>query len=47
MLARHYGFWLLNVARIVYLVEESGEMKRFRFAYGPLPGHGEECFTVE
>ncbi len=50
VLARHYGFWSLNTARIVYLVEESGEVERFGFGYGTLPGHGErgeERFSVE
>ena len=48
--ARHYGFWSLNTARIAYLAEESGEVKRFGFGYGTLPGHaerGEERFGVE
>jgi uncharacterized protein (UPF0548 family) len=50
VLARHYGFWSLNTARIVYLVEESSEVERFGFGYGTLPGHGErgeERFSVE
>jgi uncharacterized protein (UPF0548 family) len=50
VLARHYSFWSLNTARIVYLVEESGEVERFGFGYGTLPGHaerGEERFGVE
>jgi len=50
VLARHYGFWSLNTARIVYLLEESGEVERFGFGYGTLPGHaerGEERFGVE
>jgi uncharacterized protein (UPF0548 family) len=50
VLARHYGFWSLNTARIIYLVEESGEVERFGFGYGTLPGHGErgeERFSVE
>ena len=50
VLARHYGFWSLNTARIVYLVEETGEVERFGFGYGTLPGHGErgeERFSVE
>jgi uncharacterized protein (UPF0548 family) len=50
VLARHYGFWSLNTARIIYLVEESGEVERFGFGYGTLPGHaerGEERFGVE
>jgi uncharacterized protein (UPF0548 family) len=50
VLARHYGFWSLNPARIVYLVEETGDVERFGFGYGTLPGHaerGEERFGVE
>ena len=50
VLARHYGFWSLNTARIAYLVDESGEVERFGFGYGTLPGHverGEERFGVE
>jgi uncharacterized protein (UPF0548 family) len=50
VLVRHYGFWSLNAARIVYLVEESGEVERYGFGYGTLPGHGErgeERFSVE
>jgi uncharacterized protein (UPF0548 family) len=47
VLAHHYGFWSLNSARVVYLVEGT---ERFGFAYGTLPGHGErgeERFVVE
>jgi uncharacterized protein (UPF0548 family) len=50
VLAWHYGFWSLNTARIAYLIEESGEVERFGFGYGTLPGHserGEERFSVE
>ncbi len=50
VLARHAGFWSLNSARIVYLVEGGGDVERFGFAYGTLPGHaerGEERFLVE
>ena len=50
VLVRHYGFWSLNTARVVYLIEESGEVERFGFGYGTLPGHserGEERFLVE
>ena len=50
VLARHYGFWSLNPARIVYLMEETGDVERFGFGYGTLPGHaerGEESFSVE
>lgn len=47
VLAHHYGFWSLNTARVVYLVEEA---ERYGFGYGTLPGHGErgeERFSVE
>ena len=50
VLARHLGFWSLNTARIVYFIEESGDVERFGFGYGTLPGHaerGEERFIVE
>ena len=50
VLARHFGFWSLNSARIIYIVEEVGAVERFGFAYGTLPGHaerGEERFLVE
>lgn len=47
---RHYGFWSLNAARIVYTLDEEGPVVRCGFAYGTLPDHaeqGEERFTVE
>jgi len=47
---KHVGFWSLNSARIVYVIEEDGPIQRYSFAYGTLPGHaerGEERFTVE
>ncbi len=50
VLAHVTGGWWLNACRIVYLVDESGEVERFGFAYGTLPDHaerGEELFTVE
>jgi uncharacterized protein (UPF0548 family) len=50
VLAWHYGFWSLNPARIVYLIEQTGDVERFGFGYGTLPGHaerGEERFSVE
>lgn len=50
VLAHHYGFWSLNSARVVYLVESTDQTERFGFAYGTLPGHGErgeERFAVE
>ncbi len=48
--ASHLGFWSLNAARIVYTVEEHGDLERYGFAYGTLPDHaemGEERFMVE
>ena len=51
VLIRHFGFWSLNAARIVYVINESnGPTKRYGFAYGTLPDHGErgeERFSVE
>ncbi len=47
---RHFGFWSLNAARIVYTIDDEGPVVRFGFAYGTLPDHaeqGEERFTVE
>lgn len=44
------GLWWLNSCRIVYVVDESGPISRFGFAYGTLPGHvesGEERFLIE
>jgi uncharacterized protein (UPF0548 family) len=48
--ARAFGTWSLSAARVVYLIEEDGPVRRFGFAYGTLPAHvesGEERFTVE
>lgn len=45
--ARHYGFWSVNPARVLYVVEDE---RRFCFAYGTLHGHGargEERFCAE
>ena len=51
VLIRHFGFWSLNAARIVYVLEEvSGAVEKFGFAYGTLTEHGErgeERFSVE
>lgn len=50
ILARHYGFWSINSARIIHAIEDHGATERFGFAYGTLPGHaesGEERFTIE
>lgn len=46
-----FGFWSLNAARIVYVIDErQTQNARYGFAYGTLPDHverGEERFTVE
>lgn len=51
VLIRHFGFWSLNAARIVYTMDESsGPLKKYGFAYGTLLDHGEsgeERFCVE
>jgi uncharacterized protein (UPF0548 family) len=50
ILARSLGLWWLNACRIVAVVNEDGQVNRFGFAYGTLPGHagsGEERFLVE
>lgn len=50
VLARHLGFYSLNACRIVYVIDEVGEVKRYGFAYGTLTEHaeqGEERFSVE
>jgi uncharacterized protein (UPF0548 family) len=49
VLTWHFGFWSLNIARIVYVFDESASGRRFGFAYGTLPEHsevGEERFGV-
>ena len=48
--ARAGGLWTLSAARVVYLVDEEAEVRRFGFAYGTLPDHvesGEERFLIE
>lgn len=50
VLVRHFGFWSLNSCRIVYVLDEGGEVRRYGFAYGTLAEHaevGEERFSVE
>ncbi len=50
VLARALGLWVLNVCRVVYVLEEHQPFRRFSFAYGTLPEHaesGEERFQVE
>ncbi len=49
--AKTFGFWSLNAARIVYVIDEKQDGNaKVGFAYGTLPDHverGEERFTVE
>ena len=51
ILINHLGFWSLNAARIVYVLDEAdGAVEKFGFAYGTLIEHGErgeERFSVE
>lgn len=50
VMGRAIGLWWLNSCRIVYVVDESGPICKFAFAYGTLPGHvesGEERFLIE
>ena len=49
-MGRAIGVWWLNACRVVYVVDETGPLSKFGFAYGTLPGHvesGEERFLVE
>ena len=49
VLARVLGLWYLNACRIVYLIDETGPVETYGFAYGTLRDHaerGEERFTV-
>jgi uncharacterized protein (UPF0548 family) len=50
LLARSFGAWTLNPARIWKVYDESGPIDRFGFTYAALPGHAEagiESFMVE
>ena len=50
IIGRAMGLWWLNASRIVYVVDESGPIHRYGFAYGTLPEHvetGEERFAIE
>jgi uncharacterized protein (UPF0548 family) len=50
VVGRSIGLWWLNSCRIVYVVDDSGPITKFGFAYGTLPGHvesGEEKFLIE
>ncbi len=50
VVVNHRLCWSLNPCRIIYILEETGAVERYGFAFGTLPGHseeGEERFTVE
>jgi uncharacterized protein (UPF0548 family) len=50
VVACNLGLWWLNACRVVYVVDETGPIERFGFAYGTLPDHaesGEERFLIE
>lgn len=50
VMGRAIGLWWINACRIVYVVDESGPITKYGFAYGTLPGHvesGEERFLIE
>jgi uncharacterized protein (UPF0548 family) len=50
IVARVMRVWCVNASRVVYVVDDSGLVVRFGFAYGTLPDHvesGEERFTIE
>ena len=50
VLVNHLAFWSLNVCRIVSVIDEQAEDRRYGFIYGTLPDHaerGQEQFTVE
>ncbi len=50
VLIHAFGLWWLNCCRIVYVVDETGPISKFGFAYGTLLGHvesGEERFLIE
>ncbi len=50
VLVRWCNLYFLNACRVAYLVNEQDPVRRFGFAYGTLPEHGEsgeERFTVE
>ena len=50
VLAHLAGIWSLNACRIVFVIDEEGEVSRYGFAYGTLPEHverGQESFVIE
>jgi uncharacterized protein (UPF0548 family) len=50
IVVRHFGFYSMSAARIVYVIDDDTNADRFGFAYGTLTEHaesGEERFSVE
>jgi len=50
IVVEHFGFYSMNATRIIYVIDEQGDVDRFGFAYGTLTEHGEigeERFSVE
>jgi uncharacterized protein (UPF0548 family) len=50
VMGRAVGVWWLNACRVVYVLDKTGPISKFGFAYGTLPGHvesGEERFLIE
>jgi uncharacterized protein (UPF0548 family)/predicted kinase len=50
VLAHQFGLHWLNACRVIYVVDETGPVSRYGYAYGTLPDHpaiGEERFLVE
>ena len=45
----HFGFYSVNVCRIVYIAQAEGSITSYCFGYGTLPEHaeiGEERFSI-
>jgi uncharacterized protein (UPF0548 family) len=50
VLAHHLGFWSLNACKIVRVIDEDRNPRRYGFVYGTLPDHaerGQEQFAIE
>ena len=50
VLAHHLGFWSLNACRIMSVIDEGRDPRRYGFVYGTLPDHaerGREQFVIE
>jgi uncharacterized protein (UPF0548 family) len=41
VMGRAVGVWWLNACRVVYVLDKTGPISKFGFAYGTLPGHVE------